>query len=42
MFVGTELLWRLRKTVGRQHHEKFWSTTIQFMASLGSSEEVVE
>ena len=32
MFVGTELLWRLRKTVGRQHHEKFWSTTIQFMA----------
>ena len=32
MFVGTELLWRLRKTVGRQHHEKFWSTSIQFMA----------
>ena len=32
MFVGTELLWRLRKTVGSKHHEKFWQTTIQFMA----------
>ena len=32
MFVGTELLWRLRKTVGRRHHEKFWQTSIQFMA----------
>ena len=32
LFVGTELLWRLRKTVGRRHHEKFWQTSIQFMA----------
>ena len=32
MFVGTELLWRLRKTVGRQYHEQFWSTAIQFLA----------
>ena len=43
MFVGTELLWRLRKTVGRQYHESFWSTTIQFMTLsrlLGGNERI--
>ncbi len=43
MFVGTELLWRLRKTVGRRYHESFWSTSIQFMALsrlLGGNERI--
>jgi hypothetical protein len=43
MFVGTELLWRLRKKTGRHYHERFWSTAIQFMATsrlLGGNSRV--
>ena len=43
MFVGTELLWRLRKTVGRQFHENFWSAAIQFLSLsrlLGGNERI--
>lgn len=43
MFVGTELLWRLRKERGREYHERFWAPAIQFLTLsrlLGGNERI--
>jgi hypothetical protein len=43
MFVGSEHLWRLRRKVGREHHERFWATAIQFLTVsrlLGGNERI--